>query len=77
MLKEKIPITPTHTGWPYAYTWQYGAWILSGTGVYLYVSFQLITAINTHFAAYEYDTHSEEVENVYFRVLYNTEYFSL
>ena len=76
MLKQKIPVTPAHTGWPYAYTWQYFVWILCGTSVYLYISFQLITAINTHFATYEFDTHSERVENVYFRVFYNTEYFS-
>ena len=67
---------PTHTGWPYAYTWQYFVWVLCGTSAYLFVSFRLITAINSHFSAYEYNTHSEEVENLYFRVLYNTEYFS-
>ena len=77
MYREKIPVTPTHTGWPYAYTWQYFTWILCGTGVYLFISFQLITAINSHFAAYELNTHSERVESLYYRVIYNTEYFSL
>ena len=74
---EIVPFIDHHYGWEYSYTPLYVTWLLGGIATYLYISYWTIVKINDYFEDYEFNTKSQGFENLYYRIVYNTEYISL